>query len=185
MTDKGESIRAMLSEGVVYNEIASVVGCSKATISYHARVLGLPKWQGAHKRYDWGEIQRFHDAGNTRIQCIERFGFNAASWDKAIKSGKIIPHYSPVIPIEELLVDGRMTSRGHLKNRLAKEGYSTDKCWKCGISEWQGEPLSMHLHHINGKNMDNRVENIQILCPNCHSQTDTFAGRNARKSMRP
>jgi hypothetical protein len=48
----------------------------------------------------------------------------------------------------------------------------------CGLNSWMGEPLSLALHHVNGKKHDNRLENLQLLCPTCHSQTDNFAGRN-------
>ena len=54
------------------------------------------------------------------------------------------------------------------------------KCEKCGLSEWQGEPLICELHHINGDSTDNRIENLIILCPNCHSQTDNFRSKNRK-----
>ncbi|MBX9580218.1 MAG: HNH endonuclease [Gemmataceae bacterium] len=47
-------------------------------------------------------------------------------------------------------------------------------CTRCGISEWQGCPLSLHLDHVNGVNNDNRLENLRFLCPNCHSQTESY-----------
>lgn len=65
-----------------------------------------------------------------------------------------------------------------LKNRLLKEGLKENKCEICGITEWLGNPISLQLHHINGVNNDNRLQNLQLLCPNCHSQTDNFAGKN-------
>ena len=58
-----------------------------------------------------------------------------------------------------------------------------NKCEVCGITEWQGAPIICELHHINGDTTDNRIENLQILCPNCHSQTDNFRRRNVKKVM--
>ena len=52
------------------------------------------------------------------------------------------------------------------------------RCEECGLSEWRGKALSLELHHVNGDGLDNRLENLVLLCPNCHSQTDTWGGRN-------
>lgn len=71
-------------------------------------------------------------------------------------------------------------SNNSLKRRLLKEGLKENRCEnpECGITEWLGKPIVLQLHHINGVNNDNRLENLQLLCPNCHSQTDNFAGKN-------
>jgi 5-methylcytosine-specific restriction endonuclease McrA len=61
-----------------------------------------------------------------------------------------------------------------LKRRLIAEGLKQHRCEECGISEWLGRPLSMELHHTNGDPHDNRIENLQLLCPNCHSQTENY-----------
>jgi 5-methylcytosine-specific restriction endonuclease McrA len=58
------------------------------------------------------------------------------------------------------------------------EGRMEYKCQCCGISEWLDKPISLQLDHINGINNDHRIENLRFLCPNCHSQTDTYAGKN-------
>jgi len=82
----------------------------------------------------------------------------------------------------EILVENSNYSRVHLKKRLINEGLKSKKCDSCGIAdEWNGHPLSLQLDHINGINNDNRLENLRILCPNCHSQSLTYGGRNARK----
>lgn len=68
-----------------------------------------------------------------------------------------------------------------LKKRLINEGLKEYKCERCKNTEWEGEPIPLQIHHINGVHNDNRIENIQLLCPNCHSLTDTYAGKNANR----
>jgi 5-methylcytosine-specific restriction endonuclease McrA len=65
-----------------------------------------------------------------------------------------------------------------VKNRIVKDNLLKYCCVKCGIDSWQGETIVLDLDHINGDNTDNRLENLRYLCPNCHSQTDTYKGRN-------
>lgn len=64
-----------------------------------------------------------------------------------------------------------------LKKRLIAEGLKENKCELCGISKWRGNPLSVELDHIDGNPGNNKLENLQLLCPNCHSQTPTFRAR--------
>jgi 5-methylcytosine-specific restriction endonuclease McrA len=70
----------------------------------------------------------------------------------------------------------------YLLKRLVREGVKEYKCKICGRDEWNNRSLTLHLDHINGDNTDNRVENLRILCPNCHSQTDTYSKNKAAVS---
>lgn len=85
--------------------------------------------------------------------------------------------------LDEILVENSThTNRGCLKQRLFKEGLLKNECSRCGIGpEWQGEPLTLQLDHINGVNNDNRIDNLRILCPNCHSLTETHSGKRFKK----
>lgn len=89
---------------------------------------------------------------------------------------------APRIPINEMLVENSSTSRGAVKARLINTGLLINQCSECGVGcEWNGKPLVMVLDHINGVSNDNRLENLRLLCPNCNSQTTTFAGRSQKK----
>jgi 5-methylcytosine-specific restriction endonuclease McrA len=85
------------------------------------------------------------------------------------------------MPITELLTSPKR-SRAYVKRRLTKARMLQNRCEACGLVDWLGLPLSMHLDHINGVYSDNRLENLRMLCPNCHSQTPTYGGRNTKRS---
>lgn len=78
------------------------------------------------------------------------------------------------IPLEEVLTEDSDYNRTRLKDRLIQSGLKEYKCEICGISEWMEKPISLQLHHLNGIHNDNRLSNLQLLCPNCHSQTENF-----------
>jgi hypothetical protein len=174
-----ELVAGLLARGLSSNEVARVLGVSKSTVCYHKRRLGLDIDSKFNRRYDWAEVQRYYDSGHTISECQVRFGFARATFMDAAKHGelKTRPHGAP---IEVYLVRGRRTNRTHLKQRLLAEGLKANRCERCGIASWLGEPLSMALHHVNGDGLDNRLENLVLLCPNCHAQTPNFSGRNRR-----
>lgn len=87
------------------------------------------------------------------------------------------------LPLEKILTEDSEYNRTKLKTRLVKEGLKEYKCEYCGISEWNGKPLTLQLHHINGIHNDNRLSNLQLLCPNCHSQTENFGTRGRGTSI--
>lgn len=79
--------------------------------------------------------------------------------------------------LDEILTENSQYMSSRLKKRLVKEKYFKDECSNCHLSEWMGERLSIELHHINGEHTDNRIENLQLLCPNCHSLTKNYKGK--------
>ena len=134
-----------------------------------------PTNRGGRYRYDWPSIQAYYDEGHTYRECRMRFGFAATSWDDAVKRGAI--RTRPVRwPIERVISEAK--SRTHIKKRLLADGLLESRCQECGLTEWRGKPLSIQIDHVNGINDDNRLENLRMLCPNCHSQTDTFGAKN-------
>jgi len=170
-------VAELLASGLARAEVARALGISKATVSYHARRLGADIDERCARRYDWDAVQRFYDQGHGVRACMATFGFSAASWASAVKRGAVRARPSSM-SINNLLVAGTYRGRHYVKARLLREGLKDNRCEHCGLADWRGQELTLALHHVNGVRNDNRLENLELLCPNCHSQTDTFAGRN-------
>lgn len=89
------------------------------------------------------------------------------------------------IPLEECLKinpNFYLTNSSKLKKRLLKEGLKKYECEFCNISTWRGAAISLQLDHIDGNRFNNNLENLRILCPNCHSQTPTYCSKNKKIS---
>ena len=101
--------------------------------------------------------------------------FTGRGWTK----GRRRPTRGSLRPLEDVLVVNSSYANTHrLKLRLVREGLLSWRCASCSLEEWLGKPVALQLDHINGLRTDNRIENLRLLCPNCHSQTDTWCGRN-------
>lgn len=88
--------------------------------------------------------------------------------------------------LNEYLIDGSEIGSTYLKRWCLKFELLRNECYECEITEWRGQPAPLELDHVNGIKTDNRLENLRILCANCHSQTPTFRWKNVwRKRQDP
>ena len=105
-----------------------------------------------------------------RIYNIDTSHFLGQGWNKNNSPADIKPiekYFSNEIPI----------SSYKLKLRILKEKIKPYKCEICNLEKWNNKLIPLELHHKNGNNKDNRLDNLQLLCPNCHALTDNYRNR--------
>lgn len=130
------------------------------------------------------QIKEKFSSGKTLHEAASELGVTTVTlWRKAKKLGlswKDIKRVSKdKIPLAEILLGKHPYYQTYkLKCRIINEGIRENKCEHCGITEWLGKPMLMHLDHIDGNSHNHVSENLRLLCPNCHSQTETWCGKN-------
>lgn len=119
-------------------------------------------------------------------QLVEKFALDVSHWDPigVIREKSRERGIQRAIPLAELLIEDSPYQTNKLKRRLLQEDMLENRCALCGVDEWQGKPLTLQLDHINGIANDHRLENLRLLCPNCHSQTRTFCRRKRKSEYR-
>ena len=105
---------------------------------------------------------------------IDSSHFTGGAWDQ----GKnFIPFGKTYELIDVLIENSPYKNSNSLKKRLFRENIKIKQCEECGITEWNGKEIIFELDHVNGDNTNNKIDNLRILCPNCHSQTPTFRNK--------
>lgn len=130
--------------------------------------LGLKQAGG-----NYAQIKKYLEQLN-----IERKHFTGPGWSKGLRVTR-----NPGVPLEELLVTNSHYQSFKLKKRLFEANLKHKQCEECGWSKISKDGrLPLELDHINGNPRDNRLENLRVLCPNCHSLKPTHRGRNKKHS---
>lgn len=118
------------------------------------------------------EISRFcHLKYETCVKYLNMFGIN---YEKN-QARKGVKHLESCKDVSYYLNDKVRIPAAHLRKKLIESGIKENKCECCGLSEWQNKPIPLELHHIDRNHFNNHIENLQILCSNCHMQIHDYS----------
>ena len=130
------------------------------------------------------DFLRVCSESNTKQEAYRKLGMHRNTFEKYLyifgykfKSKRSKNKYD----IEDIL-NGKHPDypTSKLNKRLIKEGYKERKCECCGLSEWMDKPITLELHHIDGNKRNNSLNNLILLCPNCHAQTSNFKSKKRK-----
>ena len=164
-----EQILQLRNSGKTYNEISLILGCSKGTISYHCGEGQKQKIKDRKIRLKSGIYIPKKETKKNPYNIL----FNHLSGSERMRA--VCNHKILESKFEDLISFERKRKRVILEQ--------SGKCNGCGLSNWQNLPIILEIDHIDGNNKNNVRENLEGLCPNCHSITDTWRGRNRRDKL--
>lgn len=131
-------------------------------------------------KYNWDEIQAYFDDGHTEKECRAKYGYSGTALYRARKNGTV-DIGTRNLSIMRFIARGERMDSQWLRIRLIKEGILENVCALCSqLPEWNGKPLVLQLDHIDGDHFNNNLNNLRILCPNCHTQTETWGTRKIK-----
>jgi 5-methylcytosine-specific restriction endonuclease McrA len=141
------------------------------------------------KPFSGTELLNAVEASQSMAEVVRRLGLNKSSTTyatlkKDFAHHNIQPQFKKrsrnTIPytFEEMFCENSTCDRSTLRNRIIKEEIFKYECSECGIIDWNTKPLTMQLDHIDGNPHNHKLDNLRMICPNCHGQTETWCGKN-------
>lgn len=162
----------LVKDGLSSYEIAKKINKGQTTVRYWLKEFNLKTSPKSKNNKD----------KNLCLNCNKEFYFyKCASFGKFC-CGKCQHEFEYINETLPRFYKGEISKRNTLKKIILKE--IKDTCFTCGLKDWNNKILVFVLNHIDGNAGNNHPSNLELLCPNCNSQTDTFSGRNMGKGRK-
>lgn len=205
MEQKRIEVLKLYAEGKSYQQIATLLNMSKSTVAYcikekdNIEKINKQK-QKIEQQIEYEKLVCNLAQQRTNINQICAMLNKRATNTNYEQIKKILERhnidtshftYNPVTKRNTLTFNdifcknSKLKNNSKLKDNILKNSLKDRICEKCQNTHWNGELIPLEVHHINGDRHDNRIENLQFLCPNCHAQTDNFCGKNIKKTLIP
>ena len=146
----------------------------------------MKKWEKFSKE----ELERFVKESYSYTEFAEKLGYSSKGGQGPKQAKEICELYNfstehfsqkkrtDTIKLEEIFIKGYKNRETLRKNLIILRGH---KCECCNLEEWNGLPIALQVHHKDGDGLNNLLDNLELLCPNCHAQTDNYCGKNKIK----
>lgn len=192
--ERRNKILKLRSEGLSYSKIAKELNCTKSLVAFYCGKRydseKAAEKEASQLEYEQIVCEAIRTHKNLNQVCkflgkravnnnykflnriIEKYSIDISHFDNTITYTQNIRRYDD----KDVFCQNSPLSTSNVKNRLFTLGLKEKRCECCHNTEWNNKPIPLQVHHINGDNTDNRIENLQILCPNCHAQTDNYCG---------
>lgn len=199
--EKYDTAILMKSQGFSYDEISEKTGVPKRTLyDWCAGKRKRENLKDRGSKVSDKEFIKIVSESFSISECLEKQGLkhagaNYKGFHSRVKRLKLdtshflgqghmkgkTHNWSKEKSIEEVFIENGSSQTSVVRRKVIKHNLLEYKCAECNISTWREKDLALHLDHINGINNDHRLENLRFLCPNCHSQTETYCGKNKGK----
>lgn len=148
-----EELQDLLDTSVNYKEVLNRIGLSAIGNNYNTLNKYIKLYSLSTKNIESSRKHTF--SRNAKYDTKDNFVSSLEDGSCTLKSSKIL-------------------------KRLVEYGIKEYSCEKCGIAEWNGAQITLEIHHKDGNHENTKLKNLEILCPNCHSQTDNFRFKNKK-----